>query len=80
MKLLEVNVKNFKSLMDFSLKINGNKTLIIGKNNAGKSNLLDVLDIMLKLGNSSRDLPSFSSKLNNEEYYGSEMGVGFRCF
>lgn len=72
MKLIEINVKNFKSLKNISLKLNGSKTLIIGKNNSGKSNLLNALDIMLKLGGSSQNLPSFNQELDREEYYFSQ--------
>lgn len=72
MKLIRAKIANFKSLENLDLKFNPNKMLIIGKNNSGKSNLLQIIGIMLKLGNSSYSLPSFNSELNNPEIYYSE--------
>ena len=49
MRLVRIKIKNFKSLEDVDLSLNKKKMLIIGKNNAGKSNLLQIIGLMLKL-------------------------------
>lgn len=46
MKLKQVSAKNFRSLKEVTLPIH-KLTILIGENNAGKSSVLDLLDIML---------------------------------
>ena len=45
MKINKINVKNYRLLKDFSLELKGDLSLIVGKNNSGKSSVLDALKI-----------------------------------
>lgn len=48
MKLESVNIKNFKTLENIKIDFSGYYTAISGKNNAGKSNLINVLRQIFK--------------------------------
>ena len=48
MKLVEFCVKNFKSIEEASLRNIGPFNILVGRNNVGKSNLLDALEIFLR--------------------------------
>ena len=47
MKIIKIDIKNFRSLQDISIELEPDTTLIIGKNNTGKTSLLTLLDIFL---------------------------------
>lgn len=51
MYLSKITVKNFRLLKDFSIDLEKEMSLIIGKNNTGKTSLLYILDKMLHWGN-----------------------------
>ena len=52
MKITKIHVKNYRLLKDFSIDIEKELSLVIGKNNCGKTSLLSVMDKFLN-GNSS---------------------------
>ena len=52
MKITKIQVENYRLLKDFSIDIEQELSLVIGKNNCGKTSLLSVMDKFLN-GNSS---------------------------
>ena len=52
MKITKIQVENYRLLKDFSIDIEKELSLVIGKNNCGKTSLLSVIDKFLN-GNSS---------------------------
>lgn len=48
MKLVEFSVKNYRSITDAHRIVLQNKTVLVGKNNEGKSNLLTALNTAMK--------------------------------
>lgn len=50
MYITSLRIKNFRSYEDTLIKFNKNLNVIIGKNDAGKSTILEVLDILLNGG------------------------------
>ncbi len=44
MKIVKIKVKNFRLLKDFELDLEESLSLVIGKNNCGKTSLLSILD------------------------------------
>lgn len=47
MKIIKIEVENFRLLKDFSMDVEKELSLVIGKNNTGKTSLLSVLDKFL---------------------------------
>ena len=80
MKLIKINIKNYKSLRDVTIEFE-DFTVFIGKNDAGKSNLLTALDIFFNSiqsidfneisvqGSSSSDLNWETTKRDNRIFY-----------
>lgn len=54
MKIKEIKVENFRLLKDFTLEMEDELSLVIGKNNVGKTSLLVVLDKFLNFGDVKR--------------------------
>ena len=54
MKIMKVNLKNFKVLEDFEQDLNGSSILLVGDNGIGKSTVLQGIKIAL----GSKDIPS----------------------
>ncbi|MFC7761734.1 ATP-dependent endonuclease [Catellatospora bangladeshensis] len=52
MRLKAVEVRNFRSLLDVCIAIDMTTTLIVGKNNTGKTSLLDVFSKFVHVGGS----------------------------
>jgi len=48
MKLEAINIKNFRSIQEITVEECGGFNVIIGKNNAGKSNILRAIDIFFE--------------------------------
>ena len=44
MKIIKINVQNYRLLKDFSLELKNDLSLIVGKNNCGKTSVLSVLE------------------------------------
>ena len=47
MYISDLYIKNFRSIKDIHIKFNDGKNLLIGKNNAGKSNIITALDLLM---------------------------------
>ena len=48
LRLNEISLNNYKKLKRCSLKFDKNTTIIIGKNNSGKSSIIDSLYLVIK--------------------------------
>ncbi|RRW54951.1 ATP-dependent nuclease [Pseudomonas moraviensis] len=57
MKITKIEVTNFRLLKNFSLNLENNLSLVIGKNNTGKTSLLSALDKLIN--NSDKNKISF---------------------
>ena len=44
MKIKKINIENYRLLKDFSLELKSELSLIVGKNNCGKTSVLSVLE------------------------------------
>lgn len=55
MYLKNIEVKNFRLLKNFSLELKDNLSLVIGKNNCGKTSLITVMEKMINLSKISWD-------------------------
>lgn len=53
MKITKIKVQNYRLLKDFSIDLENDLSLVIGKNNSGKTSLLSVLDKFLNTNNFS---------------------------
>lgn len=58
MKIEKISVQNFRLLRDFTVDLNSELSLVVGKNNCGKTSLIVILDKMLN---------STSKKINWED-------------
>lgn len=54
MKIKEIKVENFRLLKEFQLELEDDLSLLIGKNNVGKTSLLVVLDKFLNYGETKK--------------------------
>lgn len=52
MKINKINVKNYRLLKDFSLELKGDLSLIVGKNNCGKTSILSILEKIINKSSS----------------------------
>lgn len=62
MYIERIKVKNFRLLQDFSIDLQKELSLVVGKNNSGKTSLLKVLDKFLNGGDSKFSFEDFSLK------------------
>jgi len=61
MRIKNIEVKNFRLLFDISINLEDDTTLVIGRNNSGKTSLFSILKIFLK-DNSQFYFEDFSTK------------------
>lgn len=54
MKIFKIKVKNYRLLKDFSIDLEKDLSLVIGKNNSGKTSILTVMDKFLNQSEKSR--------------------------
>lgn len=54
MKINKIHISNFRILKDFKLDIEEELSLVIGKNNSGKTSILTILDKFLNQPNKGR--------------------------
>ena len=89
MKIIKIKVKNYRLLKDFELDLEDKLSLIIGKNNCGKTSLLSILDKFLQAETSSRkafkfeDFNSdFKDELKSKIELGGELdsGISLKLF
>jgi AAA15 family ATPase/GTPase len=66
-------IKNFRMLEDFTVSKLGRVNLIVGKNNSGKSTVLEALRIYA--GNANRNLLEEIAKSHNESFQIEKLGV-----
>jgi predicted ATP-dependent endonuclease of OLD family len=66
MKIKKIFVKNFRLLRNFNIDLEDELSLVIGKNNCGKTSLLSVLDKFLNKGNHLFSYHDFSMDLKKE--------------
>lgn len=52
MKVKRINIENYRLLKDFSLELKSNLSLIVGKNNCGKTSVLSVLEKIINRSSS----------------------------
>lgn len=64
MKISKLKIKSYKTIKEIELSINQITTLIVGKNNIGKSNVLKALELFFKNLNDKKN----SAIINNEDY------------
>ena len=83
MKITKIKVKNYRLLKDFELDLEEKLSLVIGKNNCGKTSLLTILDKFLGAESSSKkpfkfeDFNSdFKDELKNKIELGGELDYG----
>lgn len=62
MKITKVEINHFRALEDFVLSIEEDLSVIIGKNNTGKTSLLSILDRFLGESKSSFEFHDFNKK------------------
>ena len=55
MKIKKIKIKNFRLLKDFQLDLEEDLSLVIGKNNCGKTSLLAILEKFIGLGRNKKD-------------------------
>ena len=63
MKITKIDIQNFRLLKNFSIDLEEELSLVIGKNNTGKTSLLTVLDKFLN------DTKSFSYNDFNFDFW-----------
>ena len=66
MKIKKINVQNYRLLKDFSLELKSELSLIVGKNNCGKTSVLSVLEKILNK-NSANTLTWEDINLNHRK-------------
>ncbi len=67
-----LEIKNFRSLEDFQVKKLGRVNLIVGKNNSGKSSVLEALRIYA--GNAHQELLEKVAQAHDEKYFLDKKG------
>ena len=68
MKLKKIEVKNYRILKDFKLDFKDETTLIIGKNNTGKTSVLAIMDKLLNQGKKNFKWDDFNIEFQNKIY------------
>ena len=63
MYIERIKVKNFRLLQDFSIDLRQELSLVVGKNNSGKTSLLKVMDKFINGGESKFQFEDFSLPL-----------------
>ncbi len=68
MKITKVEINHFRALENFALSIEEDLSVIIGKNNTGKTSLLSILDRFLGESKSSFEFHDFNKKYLAEKF------------
>lgn len=89
MKIKKITIQNYRLLQDFKIDIEDELSLVIGKNNTGKTSLLSILEKFLisEKNNFSFDDINISCQenivntINNNEYYsGTSLGIEMKIY
>ena len=68
MKIYKIQIENFRLLKNFSIDIEDELSLIIGKNNSGKTSILSALDKFLNRSESNKfHFDDFNIDFNDDE-------------
>ncbi|MEN2465648.1 ATP-dependent endonuclease [Ornithinibacillus sp. JPR2-1] len=70
MYISDLYIKNFRSIKDIHVEFKSGKNILIGKNNSGKSNIIQALDLLM-----GEKLPTRNS-LNLKDFHAEEKIVG----
>ena len=68
MKLKRIEIKNYRILKEFKLDFKEKTTLIIGKNNTGKTSVLTIMDKLLNQGKRNFKWDDFSIEFQENIY------------
>lgn len=60
MKITKIEVKNYRLLKNFSINLEDNLSLVVGKNNTGKTSLLNILQKFLHTTSNVFNFEDFS--------------------
>lgn len=67
MKIIRIEIKNFRLLQDFTIELEHDLSLVIGKNNSGKTSFLTVLDKFLNASEKNKfTYDDFNIELKNK--------------
>ena len=66
MKLYQIKVKNFRLLKDFSMDLEDVLSLVIGKNNSGKTSVAQILNKFIKAKNDPINYDDFNLEFRDE--------------
>lgn len=74
MKLTEIEIKNFRSIKDITISLDDNCTIFVGKNEAGKSNVLKAIaggldENTYEISAKDKRKKGPSESINKDEYY-----------
>lgn len=64
MKIISVEISNYRNLSGIEINFNSDSNYIIGENNLGKSNLLDILEIVLN-----------GKKFDEDDYFNEQFNI-----
>lgn len=67
--LREIEIENYKSIEHALLRTSDGKVVLVGKNNVGKTNILEFICDILRIDSYSHDNPAFNSKYGEDNYY-----------
>lgn len=77
MHIKKINIENFRLLKNFNIDLEDELSLVIGKNNTGKTSLLSVLDKFLNQSDKNRfSIDDFNLDFRNELKDLIEAGIG----
>jgi AAA15 family ATPase/GTPase len=68
MHLSKLLISNYRSIQELTLKFEKGKNIIVGKNNAGKSNIIKAIDLILGEGSPTWQKSECNPPLNRTVY------------
>lgn len=68
MKIKKIEIKNFRALKNFSIDLDDDISIIIGKNNTGKTSLLTIMDRFMGESKPSFDFHDFNKEYTNKNF------------
>ena len=86
MKIEKIKIKNFRSLKNFCIDLEDELSLIVGKNNTGKTSVIEILNKFLNKNSiESEDfnieyIKELENNLLDEEYKFKNQGIQLKIF
>ena len=86
MKIEKIKIKNFRSLKNFCIDLEDELSLIVGKNNTGKTSVIEILNKFLNKNSiESEDfnieyIKELENNLLDEEYEFKNQGIQLKIF